>query len=95
MTETHAGLSQEYDVSCNEIDFLVEEALKEESVLGARMMGGGFGGCSINLVKEDQAGRISKVIKEKYREAFGIDMNVYTINISEGIKEYTDNESII
>lgn len=95
MTETHAGLSQEYEVSCNEIDFLVQEALKEQSVLGARMMGGGFGGCSINLVKEDQADRISKVIKEKYRKAFGIDMNVYKINISEGIKEYKDNESII
>jgi len=95
MTETHTGLSQEYEVSCNEIDFLVEEALKEESVLGARMMGGGFGGCSINLVKEDQADRISRNIEEKYRKAFGIDMKVYKINISEGIKEYTDNEFII
>ncbi|MCJ8152672.1 galactokinase [Chryseobacterium sp. SSA4.19] len=95
MTETHTGLSKEYEVSCNEIDFLVEETLTEEGVLGARMMGGGFGGCSINLLREDQADRISKTIEKKYREAFGIQMKVYNVNISEGIKEYTANAFII
>ncbi len=95
MTETHAGLSGEFEVSCHEIDFLVEETLKEEGVLGARMMGGGFGGCSINLIREDQTDRISETIEKKYRQAFGIGMKVYTVNISEGIKEYTANEFII
>ena len=52
MTQTHVGLSKEYEVSCDELDYLVEMALKEKTVLGARMMGGGFGGCSINLVEK-------------------------------------------
>ncbi|WP_027388768.1 galactokinase [Chryseobacterium gregarium] len=95
MTETHAGLSGEFEVSCHEIDFLVEETLKQKGVLGARMMGGGFGGCSINLIREDQGDRISETIEKKYRQAFGIGMKVYTVNISEGIKEYTANEFII
>lgn len=95
MTATHTGLSREYEVSCDEIDFLVEETLKEQGALGARMMGGGFGGCSINLLKEDQADRISETIEKKYKEAFGIQMKVYHVTISEGIKEYTANAFII
>jgi galactokinase len=55
MFETHDGLSGQYEVSCTELDFLVEEARKFDFVLGARMMGGGFGGCTINIVKESKA----------------------------------------
>ncbi len=52
MYQTHDGLSKEYEVSCKELDFLVEAVRNNPEVLGARMMGGGFGGCTINIVKE-------------------------------------------
>ena len=57
MFETHEGLSKCYGVSCRELDFLVEEARKFDGVIGARMMGGGFGGCTINLVKKTRRRR--------------------------------------
>ncbi|WP_343658304.1 galactokinase [Chryseobacterium sp.] len=94
LTETHAGLSTEYEVSCNELDFLVEHALKQKGVLGARIMGGGFGGCSINLIKENKVEEVISAVREKYLEHFNIQMKVYQVKISEGIKEYT-NEYII
>ena len=53
MFQTHDGLSNEFDVSCKELDFLVDSVKNNKAVLGARMMGGGFGGCTINLVKEE------------------------------------------
>lgn len=94
LTETHAGLSTEFEVSCEELDFLVENTLQQEGVLGARMMGGGFGGCSINLIQEDKVEEVIKAISEKYLEHFNIEMKVYQVKISDGIKEYT-NEYII
>jgi len=94
LTKTHAGLSTEFEVSCNELDFLVEHTLHQEGVLGARIMGGGFGGCSINLIQENRAEEVIKTISEKYLEHFNIQMKVYQVKISDGIKEYT-NEYII
>lgn len=88
LTETHSGLSNEFEVSCNELDFLVEQTLQEKGVLGARMMGGGFGGCSINLIKEDHVENVINKIREKYEAEFDIQMKVYQVKISEGIKEY-------
>jgi galactokinase len=58
MTKTHYGLSELYEVSCPEMDFLVTEALGEAEVVGARMMGGGFGGCTINVVKKETADNV-------------------------------------
>lgn len=92
LSETHHGLSQEYEISCPEIDFLVEETLKLHGVAGARMMGGGFGGCTINLIKTDQVESVINTIKPIYKQAFGIDMKVYQVKISDGIKEYKENE---
>jgi len=94
LRETHAGLSTEFEVSCDELDFLVEHTLLQEGVLGARMMGGGFGGCSINLIKENKAEEVMQAISEKYFEHFNIQMKVYQVKISDGIKEY-NNEYII
>lgn len=94
LTETHAGLSTEFEVSCNELDFLVENAVQQEGVLGARIMGGGFGGCSINLIHETKAEEVIRTISEKYLENFNIQLKVYDVKISDGIKEYT-NEYII
>jgi len=88
LNETHSGLSKEFEVSCNELDFLVEHTLQEAGVIGARMMGGGFGGCSINLIKEDQVENVINRIRGKYEAEFNIQMKVYEVKISEGIKEY-------
>ncbi|MEC4004576.1 galactokinase [Flavobacterium sp. SUN052] len=88
MTETHYGLSKEYEVSCDEIDFLVDSVSKEKTVLGARMMGGGFGGCSINLVEKGSENKLIESISKQYKTAFGIDLKAYKIKISKGTTEY-------
>lgn len=88
MTETHQGLSNEYEVSCDEIDFLVNAVQNEKTVLGARMMGGGFGGCSINLVEKGSENELIKKISEQYRNAFGIELKSYKVKISKGTTEY-------
>lgn len=88
MNETHHGLSKVYEVSCNEIDFLVESIQNEKTVLGSRMMGGGFGGCSINLVEKGSENELIKKISEQYKAAFGIDLKSYKVKISEGTAEY-------
>lgn len=84
MYETHAGLSELYEVSCPELDFIVSCTKKEDGILGARMMGGGFGGCVITLVKEDQLEGIVKRIKEAYFNKMNIGMNVYITQIENG-----------
>ena len=88
MTETHFGLAEEYEVSCDEIDFLVAAVQNEESVLGARMMGGGFGGCSINLVKKGSENELIKKISKQYKNTFGIELKSYKVKISNGTSIY-------
>jgi galactokinase len=88
MTQTHHGLSTLYEVSCPELDFLVEAVHKEESVLGARMMGGGFGGCTINLVEKGAEIELIEKITTAYFNAFGIELKAYTVNISKGTSQY-------
>jgi galactokinase len=95
LTETHSGLSTEFEVSCGELDFLVEKTVKENGVLGARIMGGGFGGCSINLIKDKNVNEVIKKISAAYKAGFGIEMKVYHVKISDGIKEYKRNEFVI
>ncbi|HLA55031.1 MAG TPA: galactokinase [Flavobacterium sp.] len=87
MSLTHDGLSREYEVSCPEIDFLVFAALKENSVLGSRMMGGGFGGCSINLVEKGREDALIATVTEQYRDAFGIELKPYKVKIANGTTE--------
>jgi galactokinase len=84
MYETHEGLSALYEVSCPELDFLVSEARKFPQVLGARMMGGGFGGCTINIVRKDFANEFEQRLKEVYLKAFNIEMPVYLVNVRGG-----------
>ena len=88
MIETHHGLSKEYEVSCHELDFLVDAVANEKSVLGARMMGGGFGGCSINLVEKGSENELIEKITEQYRSKFGIELKSYKVKISKGTTEY-------
>ena len=84
MFETHEGLSREYEVSCSELDFLVEQVKGDPAVVGARMMGGGFGGCTINLVKESAIGDIVTRIAPVYRKAMGKELKVYVAKIEDG-----------
>ena len=85
MTTTHKGLSEEYEVSCAESDFIVSTALNETYVAGARMMGGGFGGCCLILLKNDSKDSLIQLMTEKYKSAFGIDVKYYDVKIGNGI----------
>ncbi len=85
MFETHDGLSRLYEVSCNELDFLVAEARRMPGVIGARMMGGGFGGCTVNLVRRSFGEEFTATIGARYRDAFGIDMGVYDVDLVDGV----------
>ncbi len=87
MYETHEGLSQDYEVSCPELDFLVEQSRNFKAVVGARMMGGGFGGCTINLVEADAADDFIKNIRLAYHKTFNIYLQSYIVNISNGVQE--------
>lgn len=87
MYETHEGLSKEYEVSCPELDFLVEQTFNFEAVVGARMMGGGFGGCTINLIKVDAVDEFIKKMTFAYHQAFNIELQTYKVNISNGVEQ--------
>jgi galactokinase len=88
MFETHEGLSNQYEVSCDELDFLVTIAKDDRDVIGARMMGGGFGGCSINLVRKGKVDEFVSKAAELYHRKFGIELKSYQVAISEGTHEY-------
>ena len=83
----HEGLSKEYGVSCEELDFIVGIAHQHAGVLGARMMGGGFGGCVIALVKEAAAADYVADVKKQYLAQFGKDPRVIEVEISDGARE--------
>ncbi|MGC6430778.1 MAG: galactokinase [Jejuia sp.] len=82
--QSHAGLSDQYKVSCEELDFLVTQAKKNKHVLGARMMGGGFGGCTINLIAKSEAQSFAEVASKAYKEKFDKECSVYFIQLSDG-----------
>lgn len=84
MYASHNGLSNEYEVSCSELDFLVEYTKDKDNVLGARMMGGGFGGCTINLVKEEGLNDLIKNIEEDYQKQTGINLKTFVTEIRDG-----------
>ena len=84
MFETHEGLSKLYEVSCPELDFLVEAVSHNENVLGARMMGGGFGGCTINIIKKTAVEEITKELSAKYNQAMHKELSYYITSIEDG-----------
>jgi galactokinase len=86
MYETHTGLSLKYTVSCPELDFLNEKA-KEYGVTGSRVMGGGFGGCTINLVKDELYDIFIKKTTEAYEKEFNIKPKVYDVVIKDGARK--------
>jgi galactokinase len=87
MFETHAGLSKLYEVSCAELDFLVGCALKTEDVPGARLMGGGFGGCTINIIRDLGVQKFLSETLSAYKKEFNIDAEVYEVNVVDGTHE--------
>ena len=82
---SHAGLQHQYEVSCLGLDFLVDQSRKYDNIYGARMMGGGFGGCTINLIKNENIDEIVKEIKAAYNKEFKIGMLVHKTKISNGV----------
>ena len=84
MKETHLGLSHDYEVSCKELDFLVEQVQDNPHVYGSRMMGGGFGGCTFNLIENTHVEQISASVAEKYKQRFNIDLKTYITAIGSG-----------
>lgn len=83
MYETHKGLSEDYEVSCEELDFLNEVA-KECGVTGSRIMGGGFGGCTINLVKDELYDNFVHTAMTRFTEKYGHAPKIYPVVISDG-----------
>jgi galactokinase len=85
MYETHHGMSKLYEVSCEELDFLNDLA-REFGVTGSRVMGGGFGGCTINLLKEELHDSFIAEVKKRYEAKYGIQLKFYDVVISDGAR---------
>ncbi|MDR0955202.1 MAG: galactokinase [Rikenellaceae bacterium] len=86
MFASHRGLSGEYEVSCPELDFLAEKAREFDGVLGARMMGGGFGGCTINVIEASAHDAFVREASDSYQKRFGIAPRVIDVVISDGAR---------
>ena len=92
MYASHKGLSKRYGVSCKELDFLVEKAKTINGVVGARMMGGGFGGCTINIIQAEAIEKFTEQIQQAYQQQFSITPEVYAMQLEEGAR-VVGNES--
>ncbi len=86
MYESHNGLKNNYEVSCKELDFLVEYTKQYNSILGARMMGGGFGGCTINLINKKFTKKFIRLIKKQYKLNYKLDLGVIIAKPQKGLE---------
>jgi galactokinase len=93
MYASHASLRDDYEVSCNELDLMVELARKCRGVFGSRMTGGGFGGCTVNLVEADVVEEFKATIEREYKRATGIHPEIYVCTAADGAGEVTDQLS--
>lgn len=84
MNESHISLRDDYEVSCEELDVLAETAWEVPGVIGSRMTGGGFGGCTVSIVEEDAADLFRETVGNRYREAFGYDCSFYVVSVGNG-----------
>lgn len=84
ITASHKSLQTDYDVSCDELDFLVETALNQSGCMGARMMGGGFGGCTLNLVTHDSIEAFTSLVHQHYKDRYSRDASMYHFNLVDG-----------
>jgi galactokinase len=90
MYATHEGLSKEYLVSCKELDILVDIARQNPDVLGARMMGGGFGGCTINLIRKGCSELFIQTVQNEYPAKTNIEPKIYNVKITNGASTLTN-----
>lgn len=84
MYRSHDSLRDDYEVSCEELDFLVHETADKDFISGSRMMGGGFGGCTISIIRKHETDAFVEQAAEKYRRRFGLDLSAYTVSIEDG-----------
>jgi len=84
MYQSHYSLRNLYKVSCEELDFLVEELKPNQNVLGSRMMGGGFGGCTINIIHKNESQEIIEKVSEAYHKKFNRNISSYFVEIGDG-----------
>jgi galactokinase len=93
MNRTHEGLSRDYEVSCVELDYLVELVKDSPYVYGSRMMGGGFGGCTINLIEKNHVEQITQTVTDRYKHKFKSDLKTYITTIGPGTNIVTMQEN--
>ena len=86
MYSSHYGLKNNYEVSCKELDYLVDVTHEHKDILGARMMGGGFGGCTINLINKNFTEKFIKIITQQYKLNFKLDLGVIIAKPQEGLR---------
>ena len=86
LSESHEGLRRLYEVSCPEVDFLVDTATGLPGVLGARMMGGGFGGCSLNLVHKEAFDQVREYVISAFRRSFGQEAEPLEVRLGDGVR---------
>jgi galactokinase len=91
LTATHVSLRDDFEVSCKELDKLVELALDNGSI-GSRMTGAGFGGCTVNIVKKENRERFTREVSQGYNNAFGFDCEIYVAAVADGAKELNFHE---
>jgi galactokinase len=87
MNESHRSLRDDYEVSCPELDLMVDLAHRIEGVYGARMTGGGFGGCTVNLVKAESVAEFKREVGQRYEESTGIVPEIYVSTAAAGVSE--------
>ena len=89
MWQSHESLKNDYEVSCKELDLMIEIAKKAEGVLGARMTGGGFGGSTVNLVKIENLGKFKETVRMEYRQKTNIKPTILVSDANDGVSEIT------
>ena len=87
MAESHESMRDDYEVSCAELDFLVDTAAGLDGMVGSRMTGGGFGGCTVNLVRDGTADRFRDAIRSAYESRYGLVPEIYTCQTADGVRE--------
>ena len=85
MYETHKALNELYEVSCDEINYLVGLSKSSGLVLGSRMIGGGFGGCTLNLIKKIHKEKFIKFVSKNYHNKYDLKLDVFTVSISRSL----------
>jgi galactokinase len=94
MAESHRSLRDDYEVSCEELDVMVDIACKQPGVIGARMTGGGFGGCTVNLVQSEKAEDFRNKVAVEYEKRTGIHPDIYILSAAEGAHRLLQSDEI-